>query len=376
MTCRPLLWITASAVVLGAAAWSPAPAGAQAAGWTVSIADPGPIESHAFEVAGSVSYLGGPVESVTVTLVPRFTLPASCGPAPSPTTVAPSGDGTYRAAMEVTCNGPYQVQVVATSKPVLGSLVPMSSGEPERQDVGVAEPPEPPLLEWVEASTAGAIATWSAAPSPDAAGWIIRVNETVEHQYDDPAATSAELQGDFGSATFDMRALRWGAEGPGTGAIASDVSNEWLLSEHHPPGSTPGTTPNSEPPPPPGGGPSTTPTPPGGATPTPTTGARIPTRGQDSQATLPEGYTEELPFGTVDDAFVPGSSTTVPDTDEEQAFGGTSPSAGLVRTTEKTSPGLVAPFALALLMITIAAHIAWYLRRSRSSGGGGQVSLP
>jgi len=373
MTHRPLLWITASAVVLGAAAWSPASAGAAAAGWTITIADPGAIESHRFAVTGNIDLAGGDVESVTVTLEPSFALPESCGPAPAPTTVAPSGT-TYRADVEVTCNGPYEVQVVANGKMLLGALA-VSSGEPETHDVGVAEPPEPPVLDLVEASPAGAVANWSAAPRPDAAGWIIRVNERDEHQYDDPAATSVELAGDFGSATFDMRALSWGAGGPGTGPVESDVSNGWLLTDYQPPDTNP-EPPPTDPPPGPGGGPGTTPTPttPGGGTPTPTTG-RIPTRGPGSQDTLPEGYTEELPFGTVDDAFVPGSSTTRPDADEEQAAG-TSPSAGLVRTSERTSPGLVAPFALALLLITVAAHIAWYLRRSKPSDGGGQVSLP
>ncbi|HEV7720019.1 MAG TPA: hypothetical protein VGO60_01980 [Iamia sp.] len=368
MTCRPLLWTTATAVVLGAAAWSPAPAGAQSLEWTVTIDVASEVASHTVVVSGTVTppLAVGEASSVDVSLTPKG-LPDACGTEPFRTTVAPSGRD-YVAPVDVVCNGPYEISVVGR-----GGL---TASNPETQDVGVAEPPEPPLLEDVELSTGGAVATWSAAPAPDAAGWIIRVNESVEHQYDDPASNSAELSGSFGSATFDMRALSWGAGGPGTDAIASPVSNQLIPAE----GPTV-TVPSTDPDPPPGTdptlppGPGTTPTPPGGSTPTPTTG-HVPTRGQGSPETLPEGYSEELPFGTVDDAFVPGSSTTAPNTDEEQAAAGTSPSAGLVRTTEKTSPGLVAPFALALLMITIAAHIAWYLRRSKPSGGGGQVSLP
>jgi hypothetical protein len=48
--------------------------------------------------------------------------------------------------------------------------------------------------------------------------------------------------------------------------------------------------------------------------------------------------------------------------------------AGFVETSERRTPGLVAPFAIAVLMLTVAAHIGWYLRRSRP-GSGGQVTL-
>src|SRR5262249_23644732 len=143
-----------------------------------------------------------------------------------------------------------------------------------------------------------------------------------------------------------------------------------------PPTTTPEPPPSTEPVPPPSSDPtppSTPPpsTPPSGTPPPSTNGT--PTRGTGAPSTtLPEGYSPELPFGAPDKAFVPGGEPARrPSSNaEERAVSRSEPIGGLVRTTEKQAPGLVAPFALGLLMLTIAVHIAWYLRRTRPSSAG------
>ncbi len=373
MTCRPMLWIAASVVAVGALTSTPSVAvGAPDPTWTVTIEPPSGA-SHHLEITGDATRLGLeilPVESVTVTAAP-LGLPETCGSAADLTTTATVSGGRYATAIDVRCNGPHQIQVVART----GDL---TSGDPARADIGVAEPPETPDAPGLDVtSEGGLLATWE-SNDPDSAGSVLQVNfRTISFG---PGVTQATLPPSDRTAAVSVQALRWGAGGPNTSTVASEFSMGNLITL--PPSNNPNTPPDPPDPPDPPSNPPSNPPPggggPSGTNPPSTTGGGVPTRGTGATSTtLPEGYSEELPFGAPDDAFVPGAEPSRrPSSETEERAVSTSPSvSGLVRTSEKRSPGLVAPFALGLMMITIAAHIAWYLRRSRPSGGG-QVRLP
>jgi hypothetical protein len=376
MTRHLLLWITACAVTLGAVTATPAAVGAQedAAGWNVTIDPMGPeksdvVDTRRLEITGDATLVGViPVENVTVTVVPRPPLPPECGSARS----AMSGvsAGRYAVVIEVVCNGPYEIQAVARS----GRF---DSGAPTTRTIGVGEiPPPPPDAPISETKPGGGLRlTWPASGDVDSAGWILLVDSTATPL--EPDVLSRDVPPGPDSVMLALRSVRWGPGGPGVDTLASGDSR-WVLVDLQT------ETPNTEPTPTvptPTEPPVSTPNPgPGGTTPTgtspPSTNGGTPPPGTGSTAPLPEGYTEELPYGVPDDAFVPEDRVAVDSeaTDRDLSAAGTTPSAGLVRTSEKRSPGLVAPFALALLLFTIAAHITWYLRRSKPTGGG-QVTL-
>lgn len=371
MTRRSLLWITAVAVALGTVAWSPSPSGAAAVvplDWTVTI-DPydGAVAARDVPVTGTVQApIGRTPETVKVELVPTF---SECGTTPLSSTVEPDG-GRYRAVVATRCNGPYEIRVTAEdgfgpSRPTSGS-------------VGVAAAPAQPSPPLADFDGTSVRTTLPPASDRDAAGWIMIANGTAVATVG-PGTPAVDLPAEYSNAALQLKALRWGAEGPGKAPVASVASSESQPASSgpratDPQGSIPDGPPASRPPAPPGAGGGGA-RPPTGTTP-PTATTRVPSRGTGSDATLPDGYSDELPYGVPDDAFVPGESSSSPSsTDAEETASGTSP-AGLVRTSEKRRPGLVAPFALGLMMITIAAHIAWYLRRSKPPTGGGQVSLP
>lgn len=375
MTRRPLLWTTALAMVAGVLTWAPAPGGAQELAWRVTVDAPSaPSGSHRVVVTGdAVSGVGNyPVSEVEVSLTP-VGLPESCGTEPARAWVAPT-DGRYEVEVDVLCNGPYSAQAVARATPLLGGPAQSQTSQPT--SIGVAEVPAAPDLTAATVTGSAVRLAWTGTDEPDAAGWVVMVNGADVLQVDDAAATGAALSPDVVGKEVNVKARRWGAGGPGSSPLVSEPSGGRM-----PVGGTDTSTPPVQPPdpsgPPPGAsaGPGSTPATPPGTSPPTTGGPRVPTRGSGSTSTLPEGYSEEIPYGVPDGAFEPGSdlSGSSRSSDEQSAAGSTA--AGLVRTSEERSPGLVAPFALGLLMITIAAHIAWYLRRSRSPKSE-QVSLP
>ena len=369
MTCRSLLWIAAAAVTVGAVASTPSIAGADPdVGWNVTIDGPATSEvaTKQLRITGTAAREGLidvlPPEKVSVRVVPQG-LPAGCTEA---TGTADVVEERYELEVGVLCNGRYEIQVVAHAGV-------FSSGGAATRDLGVAEPaprPEPPRLEVT--GEGGLHASWDPSNELDADGTILMVNFREIRLA--PGVVEATLPPSDRRAAVAVRALRWGAGGPGT-TVSSPESGSQVIGEVNPhtptnpqPPSTlpPSTLPPSTLPPPSPPGPS-------GTVPSGTTGGGIPTRGTGaSSTTLPAGYSEELPFGAPDDAFVPGAEPNRrPSSEaEERAVSSAAPPGGLVRTTEKRSPGLVVPFALGLLMITMAVHIAWYLRRSRPSGGG------
>ena len=369
MTCRSLLWIAAAAVSVGAVASTPSIAGADPdPGWNVTIDEPATevVESKTLRIEGTAANVLLQPDSVTVTLVPQEGMPVECTPEPG--TAPVDGGQRYSIELPVLCNGPHQIQVVAHDDD-LG----LGSGQPATRTIGVAERPARPIYPDLDVTDEGGLeVTWLPTSDLDAAGSVLLVNGreiTVAH------GTEYILGPADRRASVGVAALRWGADGPNTTTVASPFSAENIL-----PLDNSNTPDNIDPPPsqsttpdPPAATPSPSTPGPSGTAPPSTNGSSIPTRGTGAPSTtLPEGYSEELPFGAPDDAFVPGSeSDGRPSSEaEERAVSRAAPVGGLVRTSEKRSPGLVAPFALGLLMITIAAHIAWYLRRSRPTGGG------
>jgi hypothetical protein len=364
MTRRPLLWLSALGAALGAVAAVPPAVGAQNLEWTITVETPATVDSHVIEIAGEARILGGALpglleaETATITVVPGSVLPPACA-IPEPSRTVDVEGGRYRTAIEVRCNGPHRIEVVAHAKTG-------DSGAPKRQDVGVAETPAPPLPPSGKGTADGRVhVTWNASPHPDAHGWTL-ISAVGEDTFSaDQLATDLDTP----RSTLALRAVHWGAEGPGGPTIESEMSDFTVSVEYQgktvdPPIDTSSTQPNPPPDPDrPGGGATI----PAGTDPPSTSG---PSRGTGAPPTSADGFSDTLPFGTRPEAFVPGSTpATEAQDDVEQAAGEAAP-AGSFRTTEKTSPGLVAPFALAVMMLTVAAHIAWYLRRSRPGGGG------
>ncbi len=369
MNCRPLLWSAAAAVVLGVSAAS-APAGAADLPWHVTIDTPteGTVSgTQLLLVEGDAAYPLFEPESVTITAVPTSTvpLPASCGEPLSQT--VPVEDGRYAAELDVVCNGPYRLEAVARNA---GG----DSGSPTTRNIAVAEaPPAPPRPDIDPVTQEQINLTWAPSTDPGASGWVVVMN------YDEVLLPIEDLgmaiPTEHTHSPLMMRSVRWGAEGPGGSTIVSPLSNGVIWAEYRQPNTPPTPPPATEPPatePP-----ATDPPPPSSTTPPPgTTGDTGPSRGSGSPAPLPDGYTEKLPYGVSDKAFVPGEEhrRAAASSDGTETASATSPVAGFVETSEQRSPGLVAPFAIAVLMLTVAAHIGWYLRRSRP-GSAGQVSL-
>lgn len=371
MTRRPLLWLSALGAVVAAVVVVPTAAGGQSVFWNITIETDAVALDHEIDIAGDAEVRGGGIglvvaETVTVTITQREDLPPACGEDTITRTVEVV-DGRYAAPISVPCNGPYRIGVVANG--TIGD-----SGDPAERDIGVAATPLPPAKPFSSPLGNGIRVTWPATPYPDALGWILITK--AGNFYFSADQTSADLGPEVRGSTLGMRAVHWGDEGPDGPRAVSDVGPFHLdtttsdTNDSDPDDSD--DTDDTAPPTPPAGGPGATV--PSSSTNPPTTSG--PTRGTGSPQPLPDGFSETLPFGTRPESFVPGSSpATEPSDDVEQATGQPAP-AGLVRTTQKTSPGLVAPFALAVMMLTVAAHIAWYLRRSRPGGGrpgGGQV---
>ncbi|HEX7134578.1 MAG TPA: hypothetical protein VF228_18535 [Iamia sp.] len=371
MTRHPLLWITACAVTMGAATATPMAVGAQAElVWRVTI-DPmgedGVVDTKHLVITGDASFVAGlPVDEVTVTAVPGPSLPAECGTARSGT--SPVSNGRYGVVLDVDCNGPYEIQAVAREG--------REASPPATLAIGVGEAPAPPALPpGTESLTGGALrVSWPASEDVDADGWIVLVDGVATAV--GPEILELDVRGRQDGTMLALKAVRWGPGGPDVDQMASEESPGVIVDpEVDPPDEEPPPPPDTDPPgTDPDPGPNGT-TPPAGTSP-PSTSGSTPTPGTGSTAPPPEGFTEELPYGAPDDAFIPEDRVAVAssETDRDQIAAGTSPSAGLVRTSEKRSPGLVAPFALALLLFTIAAHITWYLRRSKPTDGG-QVTL-
>lgn len=350
-----------------------APAGAVNGDWTLTIDDhPDVLASRPVEVTGQVKRLGGlldgliPVRSVTVTLVPtgEAGLPQACRGDALRQTVTPSQQ-RYRATLTPPCNGPYRIEVTATSD--LGG-----SGSPRTEDVALADPGPAPAAPRAVGTTNGAIVSWAAASSPDVVGWTV-TGGLAPASYD-ASTTQATVPASPGGRQIGLVARRWGAQGPGGPEVASPSSAVAAVTVTAPQTSVPNepppaTTPPSDGPPRSTGGSGANLPSRGGATaPSRSSGVTVPARRPPTGT--PEGYSEDLPYGAPDDAFRPGDDPAADAGSADDGAGderaGTSPSASLVRTRDETSPGLVAPFALAILMATIATHIAWYLRRSRA----------
>lgn len=367
MTHRPRLWLSALGAAVGVVVAVPSPVDAQAFGWQVTVETDAVAEDHEIDVVGDATFLGGlggatDADKVTLTLTQRTPLPPACGTGePVVKEVDEVVDGRYEATISVSCNGPYRIEAIAH----LGRA---TSVTPVVEDVGVEALPLPPPAPHSEGTATGIHVWWDPSPHPDAVGWVL--HSAAPPQDFSVGQLETDLGPQYGGTTLAVEAVHWGVEGPTGPTVGSGPGRFTTAAQSN------GNTISTDPPTDSTDPPNLTTTPGGGATvpsgtDPPTTSG--PDLGTGSSQPLPDGFTEQLPFGTRPESFVPGSSpaSDAPD-DAEQAAGDPAPT-GLVRTTQRTSPGLVAPFALALLMLTVAAHIAWYLRRSRPGGGPGQV---
>lgn len=374
---RPVLALVAAALLtlLTGLVGPAAPVGALNVGWTLTVEPPPAVVTRApVVVTGRVDYfslVGGlvdPVTAVTVRLVPTADgVPDACRTDALSRTVAPA-NGRYTADLRPPCNGPYRVEVTARTRNE------NRSGAPETATVKVADPGPAPAAPTAVGSTNGVLLGWAPAATPDVVGW--RVTGGLAPVDYGPGTTSATVPASPGARQLALVARRWGADGPGGPEVTSPAATADTVDVQAPPDPDQVATPDlpaaAPPAAPPrrngGAGPPAAP-----RTTTPSrSGATVPTRRPPTGT--PEGYRENLPYGVPDEAFIPGegdSSPSAADGDDERA--GTSPSANVVRTRERQGPGLVAPFALALMLVTVATHIAWYLRRTRPSVPGQQA---
>jgi len=357
----PQLWIAAVAVACGAAAGPAAPATAQERPLVgVTIETPETVLDKVLPITGQAA-VATAATRVRVTVTP-IGLPNQCGGARDATGPV-GGDGRYDVEIEVRCNGRHRIEAVAEGG------VPATA----TREVGVAEPPPPPAPPRSEHGAAGTKMVWAPATDPDAAGWILIVDGVPKAL--ELGVLAEDVPDDGFTHIYSLVQQRWGAGGPGSEPVASPPStNKTAVYYDDRPGG-PGPVSVPEPPAradPPSAAPGPAAGPPASSSTAPaTTGSRpVPTRGVGApSATLPEGYQEDLPYGVPDDAFVPGSEPRrTPGSGDEESAAGTSPARALVRTSEEQAPGLVAPFALGLMLATVAVHIGWYLRRSRPSG--------
>jgi hypothetical protein len=369
MTCRALLWIAVTAATVGAVAATPSVAGgATDEEWDVTIDEPSTVEveTRHVVVTGTAARGDDPV-SVSVTVVPQG-LPPACGP--ELTGAATVSGPRYTFEIDVRCNGPHQIQVVAHTDTGL------TSGGPVTRDIGVAERPATPSMPELDLTAEGGmVVIWEPTTDVDTAGTVVRIN--YREMTFGPGITQATFPPSDRRAPFAVRALRWGAGGPGTsiaGSFSPDVmmalSPEDLRPEDLP---DPDLPPPRDPP-----RLTNPPAPDSGTAPPRPTGRPTPSTDTTSTTTLPPDDAVELTFGAPEDVLVPRDAPIRRSSSdaEEEAVSSVSPLGGLVSTADEPSPGLIAPLAIGVLMITIATHIAWHRRRSRPTVGWWSPSTP
>lgn len=377
-----LVATVAGATTSVALASGPAPAGAAGPLWDLTVdQQPAVVADAPLQVKGRADVLTGaiialdPVATVTVALVPTADdWPRACTTDALTKTVTPSAK-RYSAELTPPCNGPYRIEVTAKTR---GG---QSSGAPVVSSVKVADPGDAPAAPRAVGTANGLIVSWSAAATPDVVGWTV-TGGLAAASYD-AATTGATIAASPGTRQVGLVARRWGADGPGGAEVTSPSSTSGSVTVTAPPPAeerepTLPSTPAASPPRASGGGPGANlPSADRTTTPSRSSGVTVPARRPPTGT--PEGYREDLPYGAPDEAFRPGDDPAADaggaDGDGGDERAGTSPSASLVQTRDETSPGLVAPVALAILMATIATHIAWYLRRSRPQGLPQQGSL-
>jgi hypothetical protein len=352
MTCRSLLWIAAAAVSVGGATTTPSLVGAeQDAEWTVAIAAPAAeavVESKHLTIEGMASD-GVGVDGVTVTVVPQG-LPPQCGPESGPAVV----DGhSFAIEVEVGCNGPYEIQVVAESA---GDS---ASGAPRL--VGVAERPSQPAPPGLELTTEGGLrATWDPGSDPDADGTVLMVD--FREDLFGRGIGEATLPPTDRRASVAVRALRWGAGGPGT-TISSPESGGTYIGDSDP------EEPDGANEAPPSGPPEVTPPlppvdVPTGATPSPSSGgSTTPPPSISAPSTTSLAGRDEAQPRLARVAIWPDSARR-PSAGTERPPVSTPSADGWVRASDTRTPGVMAPLALALLVICVAARVAWHSRRA------------
>jgi hypothetical protein len=374
MTRRSPLWITALAVALGAAAWAPTGAGAQTgeereqqeqdAVWDITIDTPDLVTTRDMRISGTaeLELTRGSAGQVVVRVDLLPPLPPQCDHQHS--AVVDVNRGQYAVEFPMACNGPYRIQVAVRTT--------LGTSAPATKDVGVEAKPPAPTRPFSDETDRSKV-RWLPATDLDAHGWVLVVDGAPQEL--PLEVTEAAVPADGFTHSYALVQQRWGAGGPGSAPISSDPTPDVGAGPYNRPIDPIDPIDPTDPVDPPAGEPPPSGTGPAGSSstaPPSTSGSTTPSRGTGAPSTtLPAGYTEELPYGVPDDAFEPGTDPASDGSSEdEETAAGTSPARGLVSTSEERAPGLVAPFALGLLLITVAVHIAWFLRRSRPPGGG------
>jgi hypothetical protein len=359
MTCRPLLWIAAAAVAVGATTSSPVISAAEpGSGGTIAVDElaTGVSDSKHLIITGTAANQGGAPDGVIVTVTPQG-LPLQCGAASGPATL--DGD-RFAIELDVDCNGPHEIQAVAHDAQGSTSSEPLT--------IGVAEPPPEPAPPDLDVTAEGGLkATWEPTNDPDAAGSILHINFREDHYA--AGIVEATLPPADRRASVARRALRWGADGPGT-TVSSPESGWKVIGnaplEPKPEPESPPTEPDPEPPvvtphPTPGRANTTGPTPnpiDPGTPATSTTSTTLPPATAPAGAPRPElaTVTALAPVWEPAGLFASDHSGRAAPT--------AAPEGGLVRITEKRPPGLVGLVGMGLVAICIAACIAFVIRRS------------
>lgn len=169
-------------------------------------------------------------------------------PAGYPAACAP-GDGraelsgkTFTVRAGFRCNGTYTVRVT----PYDGLGWPAPDRARISAPVSIADPGAAPsgVTRTVDADARRVTLSWGRVGAPDVVGYRIRRDGQPVADVGPDATSHADVVAGPGTYTYDVQTLRWGAGGPGSGAVASPASSPQTAEIAPPPA-----------PPPPVGGP-------------------------------------------------------------------------------------------------------------------------
>jgi hypothetical protein len=356
----------AAAALVGAAALAvgASPATADPVGWTMSWSAPvttaGPNRFAApAELTGTAKFALGSTNRVSYQVTPPDGLPAACGTFPKDANAVLRGTAfTIEPALR--CNGTYVV--VATGHSGSGVLASKSSGL--RAPVSLADPGAPPTgLRGAVDGAAGVVTiSWNPVDDPDVVGYRVRRDGAPVFDAAKGATAHTDTAPGAGTYQYDVQTLRWGDGGPGSKPIASPGST--ALTARVDPKAPPG------PVGPAGGG--------SGSGPAAGPAATIP-KGPAASATIPRSTARPKKTYRSGGSISTGTPTTV-DTgfDEDLPYqsregakqvelagpDGTRTVSRTVSTPTKTSPGLLVPLAVVLVLVAASLQIRAFLRRT------------
>ena len=215
----------AAAALTMLAAFGPAPATAKDSEllwhvvWSAPTTSTGPnLFAHPVEVAGTASYELGSVNHVGYTVTTDSGLPDACGPA-SRTGNANLSGGHFVVRPNLACNGPYHLSVVAAS----GSGMLTARSQPITAPLSLADPGTAPagFNGVVDGSTRTVTVSWAAVAGPDVVGYRVRRDGVAVADVPASDQGASDVTPSDGTFSYDVETLHWGAGGPGSAPVAS-----------------------------------------------------------------------------------------------------------------------------------------------------------